>query len=496
MSIAQPTYSQDIPWFKRGRNLLFVAASTILLIPCFWHSHIEAGDLASHTYNSWLAQLIAQAKAPGLYAVAQWTNVLFDFLLLTLIKMFGFSLGPKLAVAICVLIFFWGVFSFIAVASGRLPWSLMPLLAMLAYGYTFNMGFFNYYLSIGLACLALTFFLHGGQRSWFAGAVFFAVATFAHPLGPVWCLGALLYISLRRALPNLWGFLLPLAVIAIFAVFHWYLNHSSIFEVGWVDKPHYFFNGTDQFVVYSARGRWVATACIIIIGSWLAHESLEWRQYVSRGKQFFLFVELYVVSFGVLCLIPQDFRTSTHSSWVGLLVTRLSLVAAIFVFCALGFMQPRRWITAALAANAALFFGFLYQDTSAINKLEQSAERITAQLPFGTLVIPTVSTTYDSRISFVGHVVDRACIQHCFTYSNYEPSSRQFRVRSSPGSPLATASINESQSMEGGDYVVQPSDPPFINIYRCNPDDFTSLCMRPLHAGNKTGPPEDDDPDQ
>jgi len=26
-----------------------------LLVPCFWHQRIEAGDLASHVYNAWLA---------------------------------------------------------------------------------------------------------------------------------------------------------------------------------------------------------------------------------------------------------------------------------------------------------------------------------------------------------------------------------------------------------------------------------------------------------
>jgi len=44
--------------FVKARWLLITAVSAVLLVPCFWHMRIEAGDLASHTYNAWLAQLI------------------------------------------------------------------------------------------------------------------------------------------------------------------------------------------------------------------------------------------------------------------------------------------------------------------------------------------------------------------------------------------------------------------------------------------------------
>ena len=47
--------------------LLVIAISLALIVPCFWHERIEAGDLASHTYNAWLAQLISEGKAPGLW---------------------------------------------------------------------------------------------------------------------------------------------------------------------------------------------------------------------------------------------------------------------------------------------------------------------------------------------------------------------------------------------------------------------------------------------
>ena len=37
---------------------LFAASSVLLLAPCFWQSRLQIGDLESHIYNAWLAQLI------------------------------------------------------------------------------------------------------------------------------------------------------------------------------------------------------------------------------------------------------------------------------------------------------------------------------------------------------------------------------------------------------------------------------------------------------
>jgi hypothetical protein len=44
--------------------------------------------------------------------------------------------------------------------------------------------------------------------------------------------------------------------------------------------------------------------------------------------------------------------------------------------------------------------------------------------------------------------------------------------------------------MEAGNYIVRASDPPLVDIYQCDPADFTILCARPLTPGEKTGPPQ------
>jgi hypothetical protein len=120
-----------------SRGPLMVVISALMVIPCYWHRRVAAGDLASHTYNAWLAQLIRQGHAPGLYIVHQWNNVLVDLALLHLGGILGFVVAEKIVSSLCVLIFFWGAFAFITAATLRPPWFLVPLLAMISYGYTF-----------------------------------------------------------------------------------------------------------------------------------------------------------------------------------------------------------------------------------------------------------------------------------------------------------------------------------------------------------------------
>src|SRR5437660_5169876 len=149
--------------FLRRSRWLVLALSAAVLIPCFWHRRIEAGDLGSHVYNAWLAQLIERGQAPGLRLARQWNNVLFDLLLLKLGNFVGLAAAQKILVPLCVLIFFWGAFALLAAVSGRAPWFLLPCLVMLAYGWTFNLGFFNYYISLGLGFFAIAIVWRGRE---------------------------------------------------------------------------------------------------------------------------------------------------------------------------------------------------------------------------------------------------------------------------------------------------------------------------------------------
>jgi hypothetical protein len=151
-------------------------------------------------------------------------------------------------------------------------------------------------------------------------------------------------------------------------------------------------------------------------------------------------------------------------------------------------MRPRKWQTAGFAVIATVFFVFLYQDTAKLNRMESEIERLVATLPKGERVTATIWAPSDSRLPFIVHMMDRACVGRCFSFQNYEPPSQQFRVRVDPeGSPLNTEDSDSAQEMEAGEYIVQPEDLPMAHIYQCEEDDLTQLCMRQLSAGEANG---------
>src|SRR5207302_10035002 len=112
-----------LAFLKRWRWVIFLVSAAVL-VPCFWHRRIEAGDLASHVYNAWLAQLIEKGQAPGLYIAKQWNNVLFDVALLRTANLVGLAAAGKMVVSACGLVFSWGWFSFIRPATDHPPWFL------------------------------------------------------------------------------------------------------------------------------------------------------------------------------------------------------------------------------------------------------------------------------------------------------------------------------------------------------------------------------------
>jgi len=484
--------------FLRRFWLQAMAISAGLLIPCFWHRRIEAGDLASHVYNAWLAQLIERGQAPGLYLARQWNNVLFDLLLLNFGNLFGLSVAQKIVVPLCVLLFFWGAFALIAAVSRRPPWFLLPCLTMLAYGWTFNVGFFNYYLSLGLGFLATAIVWSGRGRELILAAALAGLALIAHPQGFVWLVGCVSYVVLWRLLPGRWKLLALCAAVLAVAVARLYLTrHYESFGV-WDTFGPGIYNGSDQLALYGTRYSILSGVALLFGVACFAADRLRRDHAPESWAAMRLPLELHWFVVFAVYVLPDVLRVPLYSGWIGALALRLTTVAAVMGLCVLAHMQPRKWHTAGFAIIAIVFFTFLYHDTATLNRMEAQIEGlIESSVPAGGRVTATIWAPSDSRLPYIVHMVDRACVGKCFSFQNYEPPSRQFRVRvAEGGSLLNTDDPHTSQQMEEGEYVVRPGDLPMAQIYQCDEHDLARLCVRQLAAGEANGrigyhPPRD-----
>jgi hypothetical protein len=467
--------------FARVEWRRMAAVSGLLLIPCFWHREIEAADLGSHVYNAWLVQLIERGQVYGLWVDRRWNNVLFDYLLSAFGSFLSLHAAERIAVSIAVLIFFWGAFAFVSAAARRAPWYLVPALAMISYGWTFEMGFFNYYLALGLAFFGVAIFWRGTGWERPAAVAIAPFVVLAHPLGLFWLIGASAYVFIAERLPLRYQIVLLLAGAGALVGIHEYLWHHYVVEAE--TQPFYFFNGADQLLLFGSRYEIVKRAFLIFVLSALAwdlvrrrHERRLWAGYAIPAQLYLLIV------LGVL-LLPRGIRVPGHIAAIALLTGRLTSVSAALLCCLLGAMRPSKWHLVAWAAIACVFFGFVYRDTGTINRMENEVARLVRTLPPNQRVMGTILAPEEARVS-IQHLLDRACIGYCFSYGNYEPGSQMFRVRANPGNPYVLSDYSLVVEMEDGYYTVQAADLPVYQVYQCGANG-ANVCVHALEVGEE-----------
>ncbi len=470
----------------RAHAAWFAAISLAVLAPCFWQKHIEAGDLGSHVYDAWLAQLIRNGQAPGLYLATQWNNSLFDTILQIFCRWFGFAAGERIAVCAAVLIFFWGAASFACAAARRVPWSVLPAIAMVSYGFIFHSGFFNFYLATGISFWALSIFLGLRDAKRYLAFGLAPLIYFAHPVGFAWGFGALVYCALVERIPGWARASLPLLPAAFFTFLHFYL--PTHYPVNGPTTPRYLANGADQLALSEDRHMYVAAAAFVLglaaccVEAYARRE--EWRTPGRTG----LLLQLYAATQMAVLLLPGVVVLPNFAAPVSFLTERFSLLSAVLGCGLLARVRPRAWHAAGFAAIAAAFFLFTYRETALLDRMESQAEQLVRNLPQGQRVLETIDSRPGSRLWFANHMVDRACIGYCFAYANYEPSSGQFRVRARPGNSIVMTSLEDTGDAEEGNYVVRPRDLPVWQIEPCR-EDMARLCIRPLAAGERNGSP-------
>ena len=459
--------------------LEYLAVSALLLIPCFWQARLQAGDLGSHIYNAWLAQLIRQGQAPGLAIVPQFTNVLFDVLLGALFRALGAAAAERIAVSLAVMVFVWGAFA-LASAAGRHPWPMLPAIAMLAYGWVFHMGFFNFYLSLGLCFWALALAWRWQPRRLSAAAVLLALAYVAHGLAVAWAVAMLAYLWLMRRQPK-WGLSagrLFAAALAAMILTHIAMSLSMMTHWTWeqIERSA----GVDQVWVFGDKYLAVSVGLLLLWA--LPFAALVRRESARKVLSSEPFHLCALTAAGIV-LIPSWAWIPAYYHALVFISQRLSLALAICLCAFLARAPVSAWQRYAMTALALLFFAFLYADERTINAFEDQVDVLVASLPPGQRVIGAVQTL-GVQVDPLPHIFDRACIGRCYSYANYEPSSGQFRIRVVGNQSMVAPTDADASRMQIGAYVVRPRDLPLFQI-EAAPDG--RVYLRSLSAGGRNG---------
>jgi hypothetical protein len=351
----------------------YVLASLLLLLPCYWQPRLQASDLSNLIYSGWLVRLVESGRGQGMAVTCRWTNVLFDFILSGLFRAVGPEAAQRISVSLAVLTFAWGAFAFVSVVSGKRPWHLMPSIAMLAYGWVFHMGFFDFYLSMGLCFWALA--LAWETKPWRVAAALpiFLLAYLSHALPVVWTCGLLIYISLARQLtPKLRSALTANFVLAM-VVFHLLATRLMSVEAAQAPRPGVsgdpgtVFGPEYGLVLMGLAAVWSALFVGLVRGSGA-------RQVVT-GLPF----QVCLVSAAMVFALPITLLLPDFYYALGFVGERMSLGVAACVCALLGAARPRRIERWALLAVAIVFFALVYRGQRALNLREDQMEDVVAQ---------------------------------------------------------------------------------------------------------------------
>jgi hypothetical protein len=438
----------------------YFATAFLLAIPCVWQQHIQASDLSSHLYNAWLANRAAAGALKGLYVVPQYTNVLFDALLSWLLKSFSVVLTERIAVISAVQIFFWGCFALVSAAGGRPAWGRAPVLALLAYGTVFRMGFFNFYISVGICCGAIALVWWNDSRTrWLAIPLLLAAWT-AHFLPCLWTLGVIGYIAAARWMkPSHRWRLLAAGLIGIGGLAAFLARHVP--SVWAPDIRVEAFFGADQALTFGVK-YYLVVAGLLCWSILLLIRRFE----LYPRPQDDIVLHLWLLMAVASVSLPDSIWLPVYAGGLTCITLRLSLLSAILLCAAVARVSLKASENAGQLALVAGFLSLTYVDERALNIVEQKVARAVATLPPGSRVISTVK---DSRlyVQALQHVVDRPCIGRCFDFADYEPSTEQFRLRAQPGNSFVITDSADIDKLEHKQFVFSRADVAVYRLFPC-----------------------------
>jgi hypothetical protein len=336
------------------------------------------------------------------------------------------------------------------------------------------MGLFNFYLSLGLSFWALALAWRP-TRARVAGAVALSAAAYtAHALPLAWAICLMVYawvaqrLAPRRRILLLAGSMLAIVGVRQFLMVS-YVTHWSIEQVMAV-------SGADQVWVFGNR------YFVVLMGLLLVWGALFVQVLHRRGARRTILgvpFQTCVLSAAGVFLLPGTVLLPGFNHSLAYITERMSLGVAVCVCATIAAARPRWLEHGVTAAVAMAFFAFLYADERALNRFEDRMQGVVAQMPAGGRVISSLSEQ-GSRIAVLAHMLDRVCVNRCFSYANYEASTAQFRVRALRPNPYVAHRYAESWAIQTGTFVPREQDLP---LYQITADAEGRVLIRELKAG-------------
>jgi hypothetical protein len=364
--------------------------------------------------------------------------------------------------------------------NGSLTWACSLLVLAVSYGYIFRFGFLNFYLSTGLSALAVAAW---GKHPWrkVLSGLSLAVAAIGNPMPPGYVLACLLYCQVIKRMPE------DLVRPALFCCVVWFASLGRavprILHAAWSPEQVIGSNapirlfGFDQLWVYGSEYRILAwmTFCVAVVGV------------VTRIRDIYKYLQqplihLLLLNAVVIAMFPDAIQTSEAAAPISFITDRVSLFSCIIVCVLVARLPNRHWQQFAYGAAAIVFFLLTLRQDVQLSVITRELETAVDAIPHQSRVLALI-TTPELRLNPLGHAIDRACMGHCFSFGNYEPASKHFRLKAVTENPITFASPAEIAQLEHGSYTVKQDDTPTYAVCSC--ENATTMCAVELKVGQR-----------
>jgi hypothetical protein len=253
----------------------------------------------------------------------------------------------------------------------------------------------------------------------------------------------------------------------------------NVFQTVWFREQLMNISGVDQAMVFDTKYQLVSVGllllCSVVVYGFVRRTG---SAKIFRSLPF----QIWLVTLVGVLLVPGRIEIPGYRHALTFIASRMSLALGVCLCAMLAAFPANRTVRYGFGAAALLFFAFLYHDERILNGVEDRMEAAVRQLPPNQRVISGIEDP-DLRVNAITHMIDRVCIGHCYSYSNYEPSTGQFRIQVTAPNPIVASRYVDTYRLQVGGYVVQERDAP---LFQLRVNDAGALEIREVPPGTTT----------